>query len=99
VIAPGTRFQVQYTTPLAGVSSFVEKQDALKVMPAYERALFADLQKVLDVIPHDRVAVQWDIPLEIGVLEAPEWFAVAAEQDLDTSPRSGWPPSRSPWCR
>jgi len=87
VIAADVRFQVQFPTPLAAVSSYVVREDALLVEPSYERALFGDLDQLLDSVPHSRIAVQWDLPVEIGVLEAPELFAVADKQSLESVAR------------
>jgi hypothetical protein len=69
VIGPGVRFQVQYPTPLASISAYVVagEQDAL--LPSYEQAIFADLQRLLAAIPHDDLAVQWDVAVEFGILE------------------------------
>ena len=36
---------------------------------AYEGALFADLGKALAALPHDRIAVQWDVAVEFSLLE------------------------------
>jgi hypothetical protein len=83
VIAPATRFQVQYSTPYAGVGSYVRREDALRVLPSYEDALFADLDRLLSLIPANSIAVQWDLPMEIGALEAPELFAVSDCLTLD----------------
>ncbi len=70
VIGPDVRFQVEYPTPLASISSWVvdEQQDALEA--SYERALFADLQRLLGELPHERVAVQWDVAIEFGILDS-----------------------------
>ncbi len=63
------RFQMQYPTPLASVAgTFVP--DALPVVaPSYEQALFADLDTALERLPHERIAVQWDVAVEFGALE------------------------------
>jgi hypothetical protein len=39
------------------------------VAASFERALFADLDDLLGRLPHDRVAVQWDVAVEFGRLE------------------------------
>jgi hypothetical protein len=39
------------------------------VAAAYEAALFSDLDRALETIPHDRCAVQWDVAVEFGLLE------------------------------
>lgn len=81
VIPAGVRFQVEYPTPLASISSWVvpEHQDALEV--SYERALFADLDRLLGAIPHDDLAVQWDVAVEFGLLSGS--FAGTGSQGFD----------------
>ena len=68
-IPAGVRMQAQYPTPLASMAGTIAPQDLAAVAPAYERALFADLDTLLDRLPHDRIAVQWDIAVEMGALE------------------------------
>jgi hypothetical protein len=68
-IPAGVRMQVQYPTPLASMAGTIAPQDLPAVAPAYEEALFADLDTLLDRLPHDRIAVQWDIAVELGALE------------------------------
>lgn len=83
VIAPDARLQLQYPTPIAALS-MVSPVDAQRLAPFYAAALFADLQQALDRLPHDRIAVQWDVAVEIGLLtggfpvEAPPFVAVIA---------------------
>ena len=83
LIEPGVRFQVEYPSPLAPTSSYVDGPDVLRVLPSYEAALFADLNKVITQIPAASLAVQWDLPVEIGVLEMPEFFAVSDARGID----------------
>jgi hypothetical protein len=68
-IAAGVRFQMQYPTPLASIAGSIVPEDMPTVGAAYETALFADLDKVLAALPHDRVALQWDVAVEFGLLE------------------------------
>jgi hypothetical protein len=63
------RFQLQYPTPMASMAGTVAPEDLQAVAIAYERALFADLDKALAALPHDRIAVQWDVAVEFGMLE------------------------------
>jgi hypothetical protein len=35
---------------------------------SYERAMFADLDRLLAAVPHNEVAVQWDVAVEFGIL-------------------------------
>jgi hypothetical protein len=81
-IAPGARFQVQYPTPLASIGAYVVPEQQQLVLPSYERALFADLDRLVAGIPHKDLAVQWDVAVEFGVMvggfgpAAPELFDV-----------------------
>ena len=68
-IAAGVRFQLQYPTPLASMAGTIVPEDLPAVAAAYETALFADLDKALAGLPHDRCAVQWDVAVEFGLLE------------------------------
>lgn len=81
VLPAGVRFQVQYPTPLASVNGWIQPEDQEAVEPGYEQALFADLDALLAAIPHDDVAVQWDVAVEFGILDGP--FEPAPGQDLD----------------
>jgi hypothetical protein len=60
---------MQYPTPLAPMAGTIAPEDMPAVAASYERALFADLAKALGALPHDRVAVQWDVAIEFGLLE------------------------------
>ena len=68
-IPADVRFQLQYPTPLASVAGTFVPDDLPKVAPSYEQALFADLDTALERLPHERVAVQWDVAVEFGALE------------------------------
>lgn len=66
-IPAGVRFQLEYPTPLAAMS-VIDPADRQRLLSSYEAALFADLHRGLDALPHDEVAVQWDVAIEIGLL-------------------------------
>lgn len=70
VIAPGTRFQVSLPTPAAITGAFVVSENRAEFEPVYERALFDELGRILDGIPHDRLAIQWDTAVEFALLES-----------------------------
>lgn len=69
VIPEQVRFQVSLPTPLAPMSVFVRPEDRAIVEPAYEQAMLDELARITDGIPHDRLAVQWDVAAEFGQLE------------------------------
>lgn len=79
VIAAGTRFQVSLPTPAAVIGAFIVPEDRAALEPVYERALFAELARILDGIPHADLAVQWDTAVEFALLEGriEPWFAEA----------------------
>jgi ubiquinone/menaquinone biosynthesis C-methylase UbiE len=76
VVPSGCRFQVCLPTPLAPVSAFVAVEDQATVEQAYEAAMMTELEQILDGIPHEQLAVQWDTNVEFGMLEGdlPVWF-------------------------
>src|SRR5207249_4104507 len=69
VIPDGVRFQVEYPTPLASISAYIVPEQQQALLGSYERAMFADLDRLIAAIPHDEVAVQWDVAVEFAVLE------------------------------
>jgi len=80
-IPAGTRFQMQYPTPLASVAAAFVPEDLPAVIGSYEAALFADLDGALARLPHDRCAVQWDVAIEFGLLE--DAFGLGQPTPLD----------------
>jgi hypothetical protein len=81
VIPDGARFQVEYPTPLASIGAYVVPEQQQALLGSYERAMFADLGRLLAAVPHAEVAVQWDVAVEFGILE--EAFAPGGAQAFD----------------
>ena len=69
VIGPGVRFQVCLPTPLAVIHVRFIPRDQEAVEQAYERRLLTELDEMLDVIPPDQLAIQWDTAVEFAILE------------------------------
>jgi hypothetical protein len=69
VIPDGVRFQVEYPTPLASIGAYIVPGQQEALLGSYERAMFADLGRLLAAIAPDEVAVQWDVAVEFGILE------------------------------
>lgn len=82
VVPRSTRFQVSLPTPLAVVGSFVRAEDRVAFEPVYEAALAAELEQILEAIPHEQLAIQWDVAVEFGFIEA----AAYEGEDLATGP-------------
>jgi len=68
-ISAGVRFQMQYPTPLAPIAGTIVPEDMMAVAASYERAMFADVDRAMAELPHDRIALQWDVAVEFGLLE------------------------------
>ena len=81
VIPAGVRFQVEYPTPLASIGAYIVPEQQQALLRSYEEAMFADLARLLAVIPPAEVAVQWDVAVEFSVLE--EAFAPGGAQAFD----------------
>lgn len=69
VIPARYRFQVSLPTPLAPIVGFIVEEDQAIVLPAYEKAMFAELDRIAAGIPHNELAIQWDTAIEFGLLE------------------------------
>ena len=81
MIPAGVRFQVEYPTPLASIGGYIVPEQQQALLGSYEQAMFADLDRLLAAVPHDDVAVQWDVAVEFGVLE--ESFVPGGAQAFD----------------
>ena len=62
------RFQVCLPTPLAVISNFPLAQQRV-LSSIYEARLKQEIEDMLDVIPADELAIQWDAAIEFAVLE------------------------------
>jgi ubiquinone/menaquinone biosynthesis C-methylase UbiE len=76
VIPSSARFQVSLPTPLAPISAFVALSDQAAVEGPYESRMLAELAEIIETIPRDQLAIQWDTNFEFGMLEGvfPAWF-------------------------
>lgn len=76
-VPPGCRFQLSLPTPLAPVSAFVAPEDQAGIEPAYEARMLEEVTRILEHIPADQLAIQWDARFEFAMLEGifPTWFA------------------------
>jgi hypothetical protein len=64
-IPPDVRFQVSLPTPLAVVMPFCRQPDAQQILPAYERAMLREVERICAAIPHGDLAIQWDVCIEM----------------------------------
>lgn len=69
VIGARARFQVSLPTPLAPMAVFITPRNLFQIYPAYAAALRREVETILAVIPHEELAVQWDVAVEIALWE------------------------------
>jgi hypothetical protein len=66
VIPADARFQVSLPTPLGGCAAFFDQpRDREIVYRAYETAMLREVGRICRQLPHDDLALQWDVCLEI----------------------------------
>lgn len=68
-IGPDVRFQVSLPTPLAPINRFIAPGSQGAVEPAYEARLLAEVGELCAAIPHEQLAIQWDIAIEMAIWE------------------------------
>ncbi len=65
VIPAATRFQVSLPTPVAVITTFILPEQQSRIEPVYERAMLGELRRITGAIPHDQLAIQWDVCHEV----------------------------------
>jgi SAM-dependent methyltransferase len=77
IVPAACRFLVSLPTPLAPVSAFVALEHQAQLEPAYEARMFAEVEHILEAIPADQLAIQWDARYEFAMLEGAiaVWFS------------------------
>lgn len=70
VVPEGVRFQVSLPTAVAVVGAFFQGADREAIEPVYRQALEGELDQILAAIPHDDLAIQWDVAVEFAILES-----------------------------
>lgn len=88
-VAPGVRFQVSLPTPVAIVSSFFSGDDRAAIEPVYTDALRGELQRIVDGIPHDELAIQWDVASELGIIEGASGYGKVMQAWWEGDPFDG----------
>ncbi|HEX9041175.1 MAG TPA: hypothetical protein VF838_09110 [Trebonia sp.] len=65
VLPAGVRFQVSLPTPYAVINSFCVQPDAQQILPAYEQAMLGEVARITAAVPHEDLALQWDVCVEM----------------------------------
>jgi len=69
-VVPGhLRFQVALPTAAAFLNAHVVYEHHAVVEPIYRERLFAEVDEILASIPHNDLAIQWDVSTEMGQWE------------------------------
>lgn len=89
VVPNGIRFQVSLPTPLAVISSFFGGDDRAAIEPVYTAAILRELDEILAAIPHDDLAVQWDVASEMGIMERAAGYGALMEAWWEGDPFDG----------
>lgn len=76
------RFQVSLPTPLAPLVPFFDMDSQRVVEPAYERQMLTELAEICAAVPHDKLAIQWDVAIEMAVWEG-VWHAWFENDDKE----------------
>lgn len=88
-IREGTRFQVSLPTPLAVISSFFSGDDRAAFEPVYTAAMLRELEQILAGIPHEDLAVQWDVASEMGIMERASGYGAVMDAWWEGDPFVG----------
>lgn len=86
VVAPGVRFLVALPTPLAVVNSFFPFDQRAAIDPVYTAAILRDLHEILAAIPHEDLAIQWDVAPEMGIIDGASTYGVPMRAWWDGDP-------------
>jgi methionine synthase II (cobalamin-independent) len=72
-IPRGARFQVSLPTPVGGSTPFFDQpRDRELVCDAYELAMMREVGEICRRIPHEDLAIQWDVCVEVLEIAAAE---------------------------
>lgn len=70
VIPSGVRFLAALPTPLANIWAWLGQDPNIAVLaPRYEEAMHREVSQLVEYVPHDRLAVQWDVCVEVWIYE------------------------------
>ena len=69
VIPTHVRYMVAMPTPLAPAAMYVSPSAQAAFLPPYERALLADLARIVAAVPAADLSIQWDVCQEVLIWE------------------------------
>jgi hypothetical protein len=83
IIGADTRLQVEYPTALGLLSAFFAPEYQRQLLPICQESLFGDLSKLLASVPHEDLAVQWDVGSEFVILGGARPGATSADMTVE----------------
>jgi hypothetical protein len=87
VLPKGLRFQVSLPLTFSGIAAgFHDPADWAVMGPAYEEAMRAEIATILAKIPPTDLAIQWDMAVELGMLERAVWDGSPYWRESGTDP-------------
>jgi hypothetical protein len=69
IVPKETRFQVCLPTPLAFLEHLIARPCQADVEGPYEARMLAEMNEIVDQVPHNELAFQWDVAKDMGVWE------------------------------
>jgi hypothetical protein len=70
VIPPSVRFQVSLPTPLANATAWMQFDPQFPVLfERYTVAMMTELDRLIELVPRERLAIQWDVCFEVLMYE------------------------------
>ena len=69
VVPTGVRFQASIPTPFAVVVAWARPDSQLHLWGPFKDAIFREVAAIQAAIPAEDLAIQWDVAVEVGVLE------------------------------
>jgi hypothetical protein len=64
-IPTDVKFQVSLPTPFATGFNYISPNGRDEFLEVYEKSMAIDVQKIVDAIPHNKLAIQWDVCQEV----------------------------------
>jgi len=64
-IPAGVKFQISLPTPIAPTYNAMVPESRQKLLPALTQHFLGEVRKIADVMPNDRIAIQWDVCQEV----------------------------------
>jgi hypothetical protein len=82
ILPKGVRFQVCFPTPFAVIWRFISEEVKPAVLAAYEKAMIREVEAVCAAIPHQDLAIQWDVCFEMLVWDG-RWPPMPATPEME----------------